>query len=263
MILSLLLLLSGQAFAGFSELDSSEVYHYEKRHPTKLERKIEPKKSRHRPLGALADQIIKSDQQILEALKRNEKNLIVRKETDKIAALTRTRGILLNSILAMNVRPSTFIVRVSGEEPNLENAELRCQGMSFEKRVPSHCDLLVMEGSEHKVDVELWDLDGAQGIIADYYYSGEEKTFLTSSLASFMEGILNVAQDKITTPYGNIARNSDKNQVLGGLMGVARKTKEKVIESGEKNLSFAYVNSGKEVLVFFNQSLNLQKEDSK
>ena len=54
----------------------------------------------------------------------------------------------------------------------------------------SRCDLLVWEDHEYQVDVELWDLDGAEGIIAHDYYSGEEKTFITSSFASFFQGVL-------------------------------------------------------------------------
>ena len=41
------------------------------------------------------------------------------------------------------------------------------------------CDLLVTDAKEYQISAELWDLDGAEGIIADQFYSGEEKEFLT------------------------------------------------------------------------------------
>jgi hypothetical protein len=119
----------------------------------------------------------------------------------------------------------------------------------------------VTEDSEFKVDVKVWDLDGAEGIIADYTYSGEEKAFLTSSFASFFEGVLDAAKDRIITPFGEATRNNEKNKVLGGLTGIAQSANELVRESGEKNLSVAFVNAGKEVLIFFNQSLSLTKEE--
>jgi len=167
--------------------------------------------------------------------------------------------VVLNSILALNIKPVTFIVKIEGRDPEIDQAELRCQGMSFQKRVPAICDLLVTEDDEFKVDVRIWDLDGAEGIIADYYYSGEEKEFLTSSFASFFEGVLDVAKDKFVTPFGDATKDNGKNRILGGLTGIAKNANKKIAESGEKNLTIAFVNAGKEVLVFFNQSLTLTK----
>ena len=162
----------------------------------------------------------------------------------------------------MNTHPAKFIVRLSGDNELISAGELRCLGYSYEKRVPARCDLLVVEGIEYQVDVDIWDLDGAEGIIADYFYAGEEKAFLTSSFASFMQGVLDVAKDRITTPFGNTTRPNAKNKVLGGLMGVAENAQTKVLESGEQNLQIAYINSGKKILAFFNQALNLTQEDA-
>jgi hypothetical protein len=47
---------------------------------------------------------------------------------------------------------------------------------------------------------------------------------------------------------------------MDGLGQIAGNAKKKIIESGEQNLTISYVNSGKEVLVFFNKSLNLSQE---
>lgn len=248
------------ARAGFSDIPESERYQYEST-KTKVVKQVKVR-TKANSLDANVQDILNGDKKIAELLQRQEKNVIVRKQSEKITALTRTKGILLNSVLAMNVKPSKFIVRLKGEE-DLDNAEIRCLGHSFEKRVPAHCDLMVLDGKEFQVDVDIWDLDGAEGIIADYYYSGEEKTFLTSSFASFLQGVLDVAKDRITTPFGEVERNNAKNKVLGGLVGVAGNVREKVAESGEKNLTISYVNSGKEVLAFFNQTINLAKEDAK
>ena len=76
-----------------------------------------------------------------------------------------------------------------------------------------------------------------------------------------MQGILDVAKDRITTPFGEATRNNAKNKVLGGLMAVGENAQKKIAESGEKDLQIAYVNSGKSVLVFFNQTLNLKTEE--
>lgn len=256
----LLLLIPCIAQAGFTELGDNDLYNYE--HPLKqgrvrkLNKRLDKKSDKK---GKLLNQLLEEDKKLFELLKRQEKNVIIRKKGEKVTALTRIKGTVLNSILAMNVKPSKFIVRLGDDNELLEGAEIRCLGYSFQKRVPAHCNLLVLDDEEFQVDVDIWDLDGAEGVIADYYYSGEEKAFLTSSFASFLQGVLDVAKDRITTPFGEVTRNNAKNKVMGGLMGVAGNVKDKIQESGEKNLSIAYVNSGKDVLVFFNKSLKMNK----
>lgn len=257
--LTILLFLNSTAQAGFSEIPASNRYQYKKPAPKKVERRT-VRKSKKSELDEHTKSLLEKDQAILELLKKSEKRIIVRKKEDKVTALTRVRGILLNSVLAMNIKPSKFIVRINSEHSDLNGAEIRCLGFSFEKRVPSQCDLLVMDGEEYEVDVNIWDLDGAEGIIADYYYSGEEKTFLTSSFAAFLGATFDVAKGGVNSPFGTINQNTAKNKIMDGLSSIATNAKSKIMESGEKNLTISYVNSGKEVLVFFNKSLKLNGE---
>jgi len=253
-----LLLIPLLSYAGFSEIPQGDLYNYKesKKSPI-VKRKLTRKNN---GMDEALKKLMDEDRKIAELLERQEKNVIIRKTDEKVIALTRVRGTLLNSVLAMNVKPSKFIVRLEGDQEELQGGEIRCLGYSFEKRVPAHCDLLVVDGEEFGIDVDIWDLDGAEGIIADYYYSGEEKAFLTSSFASFLQGALDVAKDQVATPFGSITKNNAKNKVLGGLVGVAENARGKIAESGEQRLTISYINSGKEVLVFFNQSLNMQKE---
>lgn len=254
-----LLFVYSNAQAGFSEIPASNRYQYKKSASKKVQKRT-VRKSKKNELDEHTKSLLEKDQAILELLKRSEKAVIVRKKEEKIIALTRVRGIILNSVLAMNVKPSKFIVRINGESSDLNGAELRCLGFSFEKRVPSQCDLLVIDGEEYGVDIDIWDLDGAEGIIADYYYSGEEKTFLTSSFASFLGATFDVAKGGVSSPFGTFYQNTAKNKIMDGLSSIATNAKNKIIESGEKNLTISYVNSGKEVLVFFNESLKLNGE---
>ncbi|PIP92546.1 MAG: hypothetical protein COW00_00115 [Bdellovibrio sp. CG12_big_fil_rev_8_21_14_0_65_39_13] len=248
------------AIAGFIELDSQELYDYE--HSSKASVGSVSKRSLQRRTSQqeiLLGQLISEDNKLFEILERQEKNVILRKKNEKVVALKRVKGIVLNSILAMNVKPSKFIVRLGNDDDLLEGAEIRCLGYSFQKRVPAHCNLLVLNDEEYEVDIDIWDMDGAEGVIADYFYSGEEKAFLTSSLSAFLQGVLEVAKDRIQTPFGEVSRNNAKNKVMGGIMNTANNVKETIEESGEKNLTIAYVNSGKEVLIFFNKNLKLSK----
>ena len=261
MIKILLFLTPSIVWAGFNELPSGTQYRYkeEKKLVLPAISKKRVRRVKKQKVDGLLSDLLSHERNIEALLKGREKNLIIRRKDDRIRALTRIKGIVLNSILAMNVRPTTFIVKIQGDDTDLGEAELRCLGVSFQKRVPAKCDLLVTEDQEFKVDVQVWDLDGAEGIIADYFYSGEEKSFLTSSFTSFFEGVLDVAKDRIVTPFGETTKNNGKNKILGGLTGIASNANKLIKKSGEKNLSIAYVNAGKEVLVFFNQSLILTK----
>lgn len=247
-------LLTGNTFAGFSEFSQGNRYQYKERNQKKKRVRKVIKRS---PISDHAKALLQKDQRILELLEKSQKRVIIRRKEDKITALTRVRGVLLNSVLTMNVKPSKFIVRIIDDSLEINGSELRCLGYSFEKRVPSKCDLLVHDDEEFKVDVDIWDLDGAEGIISDYYYSGEEKSFLTSSFASFLGSTFDVAKGGISSPFGTFNQNTAKNKIFDGLNNIARNAQQSLIQSGEQNLTISYVNSGKEVLIFFNKTLKL------
>jgi len=259
MRLLIISLLPLSVWAGFSEMPESNRYQYQEK-PRPKKQRVQKVVRRQSAMDRHAQNLLEQDQKILELLERQEKRVIVKKRDEKVTALTRVEGTLLNSVLAMNVKPSKFIVRITGDHSELEGAELRCHGFSFEKRIPSQCDLMVLDDQEFQVDVDIWDIDGAEGIIADYFYSGEEKSFLTSSFASFLGATFEVAKGGVNSPFGIVSQNTAKNKIMDGLGQIAGNAKKKIIGSGEQNLTISYVNSGKEVLVFFNKSLNLSQE---
>lgn len=249
------------SYAGFSEVDNSDLYNYKEK---KTYSRINSKKSKRAKsknveleLKKITAELLEKEKSITVLLEKSQKSLIVKSSEEKVLALTRLRGTILNSVVAMNVKPSKFIVRLLSDNEELEGGELKCLGYSFQKRVSSHCNQLILDGTEYSVKIDLWDLDGAEGVIANYYYSGEEKSFLTSSFASFLDGVLSAAKETISTPYGQVSKTDSKNKILGGLSGIADNANKKIVQSGEKEIEVSFINSGKEVIVFFDQTLNL------
>jgi hypothetical protein len=118
----------------------------------------------------LLKQLLQSDRKIAQLLAAKKEQVIVKKSNIKILPLTRVRGVLLNSVLAMNVTPTTVIIRLEDGANEIAGAEIRCKAMSFQKRVRGKCDLLVMDQKSYQIDAHLWDTDGAEGLIADYFY---------------------------------------------------------------------------------------------
>ena len=242
------------SWAGFSEIANSDRYLNQRPLNAQSSPQGTAKKNIHRNLRRLMEQ----ERQILKLLARQQSTIIVRKSVPRIIALSRFKGLLLNSVIATNVKPSKFIVRIL--EGDLTGGELRCQGHGFEKRVLSHCDLMALGERTWAVDVDLWGLDGAEGIIGDYYYSGEEKAFLSSSFAAFLQGVIEAGKQRITTPFGEIARDNAKNKIMQGLSQIAGNARGKIAESAQKPLAISYINAGKKVLVFFNQTLNMEEK---
>lgn len=255
-----LFLISSIGHAKLIGLPEDQAFEYEFKRKIKKSAAMTSSKKRpakrNRRLDELLEKLEKNDSEMARILERNNNKVIVKKSEDKLQALSRLKGMLLNSILATNIKPTTILIRLEKQE-YFEKAQIRCQGISFGKRIQAKCDLLVTPDNQYKIDGQLWDVDGAEGIITDQFYSGKEKAFLTSSFASFFEGVLDGARDKIVTPFGETARVNAKNKVLGGLMNVAGNASDLIKESSEKNLQVGLVNSGKEVVVFFNKQVKL------
>ena len=199
-------------FASFSDLPEEELYRHKSKTPTvkireaqRAKKRKSGQKSKSRIDENLA-KIMEDDKKIMELLKRQENTLIVRKKSEKIIALTRLHGTILNSVIATNLAPAKFVIRI--DEGGDVSGELGCAGHALERRVLGHCDLLVMDEKEFKVDISIWGLDGAEGVIADQVYSGEEKTFISSSFAAFLEGVLDASKDRIMTPFGEASRSN-------------------------------------------------------
>lgn len=251
----LFLIVQLNCFAGFSSLESSYEYKIVEK-PKAKRSQTTPRKKNKNELDKLLKKIEESDKGITELLIKNEKRVIVKKSEDHLTSLTRLRGVLLNSVLATNQKGTTLVFKLR-ENEYFDDAEVRCRGLSFGKRVIGKCDLVVSDEVEYEIEAELWDLDGAEGVISDQFYDGSEKEFLTSSFASFFEGALSATKDRLITPYGEVDQQNGKNQVLSGLMGIAENVNSKVKDSSEKNLNIALINSGKEVFIFFQKKVKL------
>ena len=202
--------------------------------------------------------IMDGDRKIMKLLKRREETLIVKKSGNTISALTCLHGILINSILATNDRPVTLIVRILSHDHSLEGARLKCAAVAPARRILARCNLLVMSAQEYGVDVEIWDRDGA-GMLPDRYYSGEEKSFLTSGFAAFLGGVWDAARERVSSPFGTLTKQNGKNAILSGLTGASQNAQNIIRESGRGNRSVSFVNSGRRVRVFFNKSLELKE----
>ncbi len=249
----LILMFSLNTFAGLSLSSGSYNYSFE----SKTKKSVR-KKSRNRTskVDKLLSELSSRDKQIYELLLNNQKNMNVSSSENKVRPLTRIRGILQNSVLATNRKQSKMIIKLV-ENEYFEEAKVRCIGVSGGKRILAKCNLIIDSTKDYEIEGELWDTDGADGIVSDEYYDGSEKEFLTSSVASFFQGVLQASKDTFVTPYGRFAQKSNKNSALSGLESIASNVNSKIKESGEENIQVSLLNSGREVILYFDKEVKI------
>lgn len=249
----LLILMSGNAFSGFSDVDSAYQYDFLESKPKA--KKVYKKKRSGANLSKLLEDIEARDSEIANILKNSEKKIIVKKSKAHLKALTRLQGTLLNSAIVTSNSTATLVIKLD-ENEFFNESEIRCLGISFGKRVIGNCDLVVGD-KEFKVNAELWDMDGAKGMTSDQFYDGAEKEFLTSSFAAFLGAASDAAKDRILTSNGERTLTNSKNKALSGILGITENIKDQVQRSGGGSVQVSLVNSGRPVLIFFNEGVEL------
>lgn len=198
---------------------------------------------------------------LLDKLRKERPPLLLKENHSKIRMLARYKAITIKSVVASNVAPGTMIIRINENIDFDGVTELRCKAFPFEKRVRSKCDKMVIDEDEFDVDAEILDLDGGDGIIADEWYESKEKEFLASSMASFLNGVSSASRSQIMTSVGNMPEQNSKNSVLAGLMGMTGNVSNAIQEDVQK-VTIGFLNSGKSVMVLFNQSVKLNQNSS-
>ena len=91
--------LSAKVFPGFSDLSDTELYQYKSKASQKKSQAVSSgPHSKQNEMILLAKEILKQDRESAAILAAQAKTLNIRKKDDKIPALTRIHGVLLNSV---------------------------------------------------------------------------------------------------------------------------------------------------------------------
>lgn len=168
----------------------------------------------------------------------------------KIRSGTALRGVILNSIVSTNL-DSPLLVRVDdgmGVVPDF--SEFLCFGKTKHKRVFVECSKLIMGENETLVSALLLNKDGSAGLTGEFY-SGQEEYVAGAIATGALTGVLEASMSKVSTPYGDLIKDTSANKVLGGAIGGLDVTKD-IIEGEMKTKEpKVAINAGKEVIVFF------------
>ena len=167
------------------------------------------------------------------------------------------RGILLNSLAAANLQtPILFAPYPNQGLP--QGSKFMCQGQLMGKRLMAQCSRLVTAQMELQVSAQLLSLDGSAGI-RGIFEDGKDMAITGAILSDFTQGILQAAQSKLTTPFGQVNEQSTKNMALQGLSSSGDSVSDILLEDAKKSQGTLYVEAGSECLIYFQEPMNVQK----
>lgn len=99
--------------------------------------------------------------------------------------------------------------------------------------------------------------DGSSGLTGQYY-SGKGREIFGSLLSAAIAGAAEGSQTTSTTPYGTeVKRGSVQNAIYGGISGAAVDQAKRFAKNIEQAKSYVVVPQEAQILVFFDQSLNM------
>jgi hypothetical protein len=217
------------------------------------------KRNNNKNLNELLEKQKEVQEKFEKAMERldNSKQRLQKKSSISFTALSRFRGILLNSVLASNYDTSIGIVKLYPSDDINQETEILCEFMSSpSRRAIGNCKKMVGD-KEYKINAQVWDTDGGSGLIPDDYYTSETKSFLTETFANFIASVARNAQRTVMTDLGNIADNSKTSIYNGSIASIASSIGDKAKQKGLERIEIAMLNAGKEVVIFFNEGVKL------
>lgn len=177
-----------------------------------------------------------------------------------VKSTTTLRGRILNSVLSTNLE-SPMIVELLDDSSSLPiGTVFSCRGSIKHKRVFSACNRIILpdtNGEEFPVVVSILNLDGSAGVKADYYYTGKEEMVAGVLASAFIRGVVENSQERVATPLGQVTPDTVKNRFLTGTLSTTDQLTNMMTNEMKTREPKAYIEAGKNVLIFFNERLEL------
>lgn len=177
-----------------------------------------------------------------------------------VKSTTTLKGRLLNSVMSTNLESPMVVELVDSRSSLPVGTIFSCRGSTKHKRVFSACDRIILpeaNGEEYPVRVSVLNTDGSAGIKADYYYSGKEEIIAGVVASAAIRGVVESSQERIATPLGQVTPDTVKNRYLNGLLGSTDEMTSMMREDMRTKEPKATIEAGKEVLIYFNERLEI------
>lgn len=251
-----------------SEIPLSRAQSDSKRVDTEIQvKKILSRVTEHSTTSPLSRLFIKSGSSLNGQV---QSMIIERKEKIEDRHTTLPRGtlliaILLNTIVSNNTN-SPVVAKIMQDHYHLGSLFIpkgsKLIGAATQdnnpKRVMVTFDTIVYP-NKRQVSFRAMALnpDGSSGLTGQYY-SGKGREIFGSLLSAAISGAAQGSQTTSITPYGTeIQRGSVQNAIYGGISAAAVDQAKRFAKDIERAQSYVIVPQEAQILVFFEQSLNL------
>lgn len=223
---------------------------------TMLKNKKSKKKSstKKRGSGELFKRLMQNNQKINDLLKARTQIPVIWEGNQRVLTGKTYRGTLLNSINSTNIA-SPVLVQADLNQGLPFNSKFSCQAITQQKRVYCICNKLITTTKEIPISAQLLNLDGSSGL-AGIYEDGKEDLITGMILSEFSQGVLASAQDKITTPFGNIQEHGLKNHLLQGGVKSASGASKILSEEMKQTVPVVTIKAGAKVLIYFMEKIH-------
>lgn len=179
--------------------------------------------------------------------------------TFDILSTSTFKGKLLNSIKSSNLESPIKIMITSQDGDLPYGAILSCAGITVDRSVKTICSKLIVNGEEYSVDVSVLNMDGTSGLRGEVY-TGDEEALIGTLASAYLRSSLSTAQEIISTPTGEIVKNTNRNRVLGGTIGVLDEGIEKLDSEMKGRVVKVVIEAGTDVIIYFQQRFKIWKD---
>lgn len=176
--------------------------------------------------------------------------------TFDVLSTTTFKGKLLNSIKSTNLESPIKIMITSPDSEIPYGAILSCAGITIDRSVKTICSKLIVNGEEYQVDVAVLNLDGSSGLRGEVY-TGEEEALIGTLASAYLRNSAATAQEIISTPTGEIVKNTNRNRILGGTIGVLDEGINKLESEMKGKVVKVVIEAGTEVIIYFQQRFKI------
>lgn len=155
--------------------------------------------------------------------------------------LTSVKSSSLGSPIKVEIYPNSYFEK---------SGYLNCKGVPETASIRIFCTQLIYGSEEYDIEIELLNLDGTAGIRGEVY-TGKEEGFFGSLLGAYLKGSLDVEQERVAIPTGEMIKNTSRNKVLGGTIGATDEGIDILQNEMKGKLPKIAIESGTQVYVYF------------
>src|SRR5690606_31631494 len=219
-----------------------------------VETKTKPVKSKEDNHGKILEEILENNKKLKTLLQARSSVPVIWEGRAKILTGKTFLGTVLNSIVSTNLSSPILVLAHEGQGL-APRTKFSCQGVTQHKRVFTLCNKMITSEREIPIQAQILNFDGSSGL-EGIYDDGKEDFIAGAIISDFSQGVLSVAQSRLSSPFGAIRDDSAKNQLLQGAIESGKTTSNILLEEMRTKEPVVTIEEGIEVLIYFMEAVH-------